>query len=187
MFTNSLSSVKRASSRKAMDCFTVITHRDNAGVSGDRLPTPKITSVKFTMTNDLRVSLCPLDILLHLANSKKVGVTEINLLQLFFSIEPTKEQHRGHWSFAVIIGVLGAVFYAVSLAGICLVRSRQKKNSVRRERRGLGDTCMPVEEAFPNPEKYQLKLSKSEDNIVYFEEVDIRLKAIEGKANESFC
>ena len=106
-------------------------------------------------------------------------VTEINLLQLFFAVEPTKES-----SFVVIIGVSCGGFFVVALAGIRLIRSCQKRRSVRQKR--CGSEVMPAEEAFSNREKYQLKSTKWKENIVCCDELGIWGKAIEGKTNETF-
>lgn len=52
-------------------------------------------------------------------------------------------------------------------------------------REGCGSGVMPSEEAFPDPEKYELKNAKSMDNIVYFEEVGLWAKAMKGETNEA--
>ena len=94
------------------------------------------------------------------------------------------ESGGGKMSFAVIIGVSCGGFFIVAFAGICLIRSCQRKHLVHRKMRGSG--VMPAEEAFPNPEKYELKSTKAEENIVYCEEVGVWGKGIEGKTNEAF-
>ena len=46
---------------------------------------------------------------------------------------------------------------------------------------------MPSEESFPEREKYEMENTKSEENIVHFEEVGIWAKPFDKKINEAFC
>lgn len=86
-------------------------------------------------------------------------------------------------SYAVIIGATFGGLFVLALAAMCLVRLNKKK-PMRQKRRGSG--VMPYEEAFPNPEKYELKNTKSMENIIYFEEESVWAKIDEGKSNEAF-
>ena len=85
--------------------------------------------------------------------------------------------------YAIIIGATFGGIFVLALAAICLVRFKKKKTSGRK-RPGLG--VMPYEEAFPNPEKYELQNTKSMENILYFEGVGAWTKRNGGKSNEAF-
>ena len=45
---------------------------------------------------------------------------------------------------------------------------------------------MPSDEAFPDRHKYEVGNGKSEENILYLEEMGVWAKPIEGKANEAY-
>ena len=85
--------------------------------------------------------------------------------------------------YVIIIGATFGGFFVLALATICLVRFKKKK-TLGRKRLGLG--VMPQEEAFPNPEKYELENTKSMENIIYFEKVGVSAKTDGGKSNEAF-
>lgn len=73
----------------------------------------------------------------------------------------------------------------MALTTIFLIRSYKKKRHAQRRSR-IGSQFMPAEEEFGNHEKYELKDAKSDENIVFCEEVGIRGKTMEGKSNEAF-
>ena len=114
------------------------------------------------------------------------GQTENNTLICckFLCIEPTKEPEESKMKYAIIIGATFGGLFVLALATICLVRFKKKKKTSGRKRRGSG--VMPYEEAFPNPEKYELQNTKSMENIIYFEEVGVWAKTDGGKSNEAF-
>ena len=87
-------------------------------------------------------------------------------------------------SYAVIIGATFGGLLVLALVSICLVRFNKKKKRGFRKRRCSG--VMPSEEAFPNQEKYELKNTKSMENIIYFEEVGAWATTDKGKSNEAF-
>ena len=70
----------------------------------------------------------------------------------------------------------------LALVSICLIRYCQKKKMSRQRRCGVG--FMPSEK---DCDKYEMGSTKSEENIVHFEEVGIWAKSLEGKENEAFC
>ena len=45
---------------------------------------------------------------------------------------------------------------------------------------------MPSDEAFPDRHKYEVEKGKSEENILYLEEMGLWAKPIEGKENEAY-
>ena len=44
---------------------------------------------------------------------------------------------------------------------------------------------MPSDEAFPDRRRYEVERAKSEENILYLEEMGLWAKPIEGKENEA--
>ena len=88
-------------------------------------------------------------------------------------------------SYVIIIGATFGGLFVLALATVCLVRVKKKRELLSRKRRCSG--VMPSEEAFPSPEKYEMKNTKSMENIIYFEEVGVwATKTNDGKSNEAF-
>ena len=84
--------------------------------------------------------------------------------------------------YAIIIGASSGGIFVLALASICLVRPFKKKK-VKRPRSDPEN--MSADEALGNREKYELS-DKSEEKIVFCEEVDFRPKPKEGRSNEGF-
>ena len=95
---------------------------------------------------------------------------------------PTKEDER-KVSFPIIIGISFGGIFIVALITILLVRHCQKKKLLEKRHHS---NAMPSDEAFPNRRKYELERAKSEENILYLEEMGPRAKPTEGKANEAY-
>ena len=71
----------------------------------------------------------------------------------------------------------------MALITVLLVRHCQKKKLLEKRRHS---NVMPSDEAFPDRHKYEVGNGKSEENILYLEEMGVWAKPIEGKANEAY-
>ena len=98
------------------------------------------------------------------------------------SLAPTKKDET-KLSFAIIIGISFGGFFIVSLITILLVRHCQKKKLLEKRHHS---NIVPSDEAFPDRRRYELERAKSEENILYLEEMGLWAKPIEGKANEAY-
>ena len=98
------------------------------------------------------------------------------------SLAPAKKDET-KLSFAIIIGISFGGFFVVALITILLVRHCQKKKLLEK---GHHSSIMPFDEAFPDRRKYEVERAKSEENILYLEEMGLWAKPIEGKENEAY-
>ena len=71
----------------------------------------------------------------------------------------------------------------MALMTILLVRHCQKRKLLEKRHHA---NAIPSDEAFPNRRKYELERPKSEENILYLEEMGPRAKPTEGKENEAY-
>ena len=98
------------------------------------------------------------------------------------SLAPTKKDET-KLSFAIIIGISFGGFFIVVLITILLVRHCQKKKLLEKRHHS---NIVPSDEAFPDRRKCEVERAKSEENILYLEEMGLWAKPIEGKANEAY-
>ena len=98
------------------------------------------------------------------------------------SLAPTKKDET-KLSFAIIIGISLGGFFIVALITILLVRHCQKKKLLEKRHHS---NIAPSDEAFPDRRKCEVERAKSEENILYLEEMGLWAKPIKGKANEAY-
>ncbi|XP_022787244.1 protein eyes shut-like [Stylophora pistillata] len=72
--------------------------------------------------------------------------------------------------YPIIIGASCGGIFVIALVSICLVRHCQRQKRLQRRRVSSG---MPSEVPFPNQEKYELKETRSKEDIVSFEELGL--------------
>ncbi|XP_068690355.1 uncharacterized protein [Montipora foliosa] len=83
--------------------------------------------------------------------------------------------------YAIIIGASFAGLFFLVLGGILFYRLRKNRKAAEHKKRNWDD--MPPDEAFPNPEKYQMK---SMENILYGEATDLWDEHEAGMSNKGF-
>lgn len=93
------------------------------------------------------------------------------LLSLIFhqNLEPTKED-KGKVPYPLIIGVSCGGIFVFAVLSIYLIRYCHRRKIVSRRRLS---GVMPADVAFPNPEKYELQETNSQEDIVRYEEIGI--------------